>query len=165
MTDAITGCDSSTAPRIAGPAKRKGNHNDVNDEYTVNAIGIIESPITACADAPRQGSEGAPDVWLNMSPAVAPGLDGISVGSEVVVITWLHLSSRGELRTRPRSDPSLPITGVFATRSPDRPNPIGLHKVTVKEVVGRRLLVGPLEAIDGTPIIDIKPVLADTRDF
>jgi len=137
----------------------------VNDKHVLNAIGVIRSSIVDRADAPRQGSEGAPDVWLKMDSALAAGLDGIGVGSEIIVITWLHLSSRDELVTRPRSDPSLPMTGVFATRSPDRPNPIGLHRVTVKDVVGCELLVGPLEAIDGTPIIDIKPVLAGSRDF
>lgn len=87
------------------------------------------------------------------------GLDGIRIGDELVIVTWFHRASRTELATRPRNDPSMPITGVFATRSPNRPNPLGLHDVTVKNIEGPRLLVGPLEAIDGTPVVDIKPAL------
>jgi len=153
-------CSSS----FAGSSRRNGNCKRVNDEQTLRPIGVIQSPIKARADAPRQGSEGAPDVWLRIDPSFEAGLDGIIVGSEIIVLTWFHLSVRDELKTRPRSDPSLPMTGVFATRSPDRPNPIGLHRVTVKEIVGCELLVGPLEAIDGTPIIDIKPVMDESRD-
>src|SRR5262245_37238372 len=111
------------------------------------------------AAAPRQGSEGALDARIVVDDAVADALDGIAVGDEIVVITWLHLANRDVLRTHPRNDPALPVAGVFATRSPDRPNPIGLHRVTVREIRGRELVVGPLEAIDGTPVVDLKPVL------
>jgi tRNA-Thr(GGU) m(6)t(6)A37 methyltransferase TsaA len=108
-----------------------------------------------------QNTEGAPDAWLEIEPAVADGLQGLAVGDEVVLLTWLHESRRDVLIVRPRDDPDRPLTGVFATRSPDRPNPVGLHRVHVLEIAGTRLKVGPLEAIDGTPIVDIKPVLDD----
>ena len=107
-----------------------------------------------------QGDEGAPDAWLELTPTAAEGLRGIAVGDEMIILTWLHLAERAVLQVHPRGDLSRPLTGVFATTSPDRPNPIGLHRVTVLEVTERTLRVAPLEAIDGTPIIDIKPVLA-----
>jgi tRNA-Thr(GGU) m(6)t(6)A37 methyltransferase TsaA len=96
---------------------------------------------------------------------VAAGLDGLVAGSDVVVVTWLHRARRDVLKVHPRSDRRRPLTGVFATRSPDRPNPLGLHRVTVRRVVGHRLRIGPIEAIDGTPVVDIKPVLAGARDY
>ena len=136
----------------------------LDSEYTCHPIGVVHSSITSRSEAPRQGSEGAPDAWLEFVPAVADGLDGIAPGDDVIVITWLDRSKRDVLRVRPRGDPANPITGVFATRSPDRPNPIGLHRVTVREVAGLRVLVGPIEAIDGTPIVDLKPVLRQTSD-
>ena len=127
----------------------------------VSSIGSIRSVLKRRADAPRQGSEGGPDAWLDVMPEVADGLQGITAGDEIILLTWLHKSQRSNiLKTHPRSDKSQPLTGVFATRSPDRPNPIGLHRVTVLEIAGNRLRIGPLEAIDGTPVIDIKPVLA-----
>jgi tRNA-Thr(GGU) m(6)t(6)A37 methyltransferase TsaA len=115
--------------------------------------------------APKQGSEGAPDAWLELRPFAAKGLDGLAVGDEIIVITWLHRARRDVLRVHPRSDRTRPLAGVFATRSPDRPNPVGLHRVTVRRVASSRLRIGPIEAIDGTPVIDIKPVLAGRRDF
>jgi len=111
-----------------------------------------------------QGREGAPDAWLEVSPLAAQGLDGLAVGDEIVVITWLHRARRDVLRVHPRSDRSRPLSGVFATRSPDRPNPVGLHRVTIRRVGKNRLRIGPIEAIDGTPVIDIKPVLSGVRD-
>lgn len=111
-----------------------------------------------------QGSEGAPDAWLEVSASVAAALDGLEAGSEIVVVTWLHRARRDVLRVHPRSDRTRPLAGVFATRSPDRPNPLGLHRVTVRRIVGRRLRIGPIEAIDGTPVVDIKPVLRGSRD-
>lgn len=126
----------------------------------VSPIGSIRSVLKRRASAPRQGSEGAPDAWLDVIPEVADGLQGITAGDEIILLTWLHKSQRNSLKTHPRSDKSQPLTGVFATRSPGRPNPIGLHRVTVLEIAGNRLRIGPLEAIDGTPVIDIKPVLA-----
>jgi tRNA-Thr(GGU) m(6)t(6)A37 methyltransferase TsaA len=132
--------------------------------YTITPIGVVHSELTSRAEAPRQGDEGAPDAWLEFSPAVAPGLLGIAVGDELIVLTWLHQASRDTLQTHPRGNPHAPLRGVFATRSPDRPNPIGLHRVSVLEVAGLRLRVAPLEAIDGTPIVDIKPVLSGAVD-
>lgn len=106
-----------------------------------------------------QGAEGAPDAWLEVYSSASPGLDGFTVGDEIVVLTWLHQANRKTLKVHPRSDPKRRLTGVFATRSPDRPNPIGLHQVTVKKIAGNRLRIGPIEAIDATPVLDIKPVL------
>jgi tRNA-Thr(GGU) m(6)t(6)A37 methyltransferase TsaA len=128
-------------------------------EFSVRPIGHVRSSLRSRDEAPRQGSEGAPDAWLELDLDVRAGLEGIAVGDEVIVLTWFHESRRDVLKLHPRGDPSLPITGVFATRSPDRPNPIGLHRVRVFEVAGSKIRVGPLEAIDGTPIVDIKPVL------
>jgi tRNA-Thr(GGU) m(6)t(6)A37 methyltransferase TsaA len=122
-------------------------------------IGVIRSELVARHGAPRQGSEGAPDAWLEVHARAADGLLGIAVGDELIVITWLHQANREVLQVHPRSDPRHPLTGVFATRSPDRPNPLGLHPVTVRAIDGNRLRIGPIEAIDGTPVVDIKPVL------
>ena len=122
-------------------------------------IGIIRSTLRALNDAPRQGSEGAPDAWLELDPACSEGLLGIAPGDEVVIITWLHRADRDVLQVHPRNELQNPLTGVFLTRSPDRPNPLGLHQVTVREISGTRLRIGPIEAIDGTPVVDIKAVL------
>lgn len=103
-----------------------------------------------------QGDEGAPAAWLELSEAVAPALLGIRPGDELILLTWLHLAGRDVMQVHPRGDLTRPLTGVFATRSPDRPNPIGLHRITVLEVAGNRLRVAPLEAVDGTPILDLK---------
>jgi tRNA-Thr(GGU) m(6)t(6)A37 methyltransferase TsaA len=129
------------------------------DSYALYAIGVVRSPLKARSGAPKQGSQGAPDAWIELAPSVQAGLEGIEAGDELIVITWLHESRRDVLKTHPRGDTSVPPRGVFATRSPDRPNPLGLHPVTVLEIVGRELKVGPLEAIDGTPVVDLKPVL------
>jgi tRNA-Thr(GGU) m(6)t(6)A37 methyltransferase TsaA len=134
------------------------------DTYTIEPIGIIHSDLTSREEAPHQGYEGAPDAWIEMNPKVVEGLEGISAGQEIILVTWLHLARRDLLRVHPRRDRSRPLTGVFATRSPDRPNPIGLHRVRVLEVVGNRLKVGPLEAIDGTPLIDIKPLVPQSDE-
>jgi tRNA-Thr(GGU) m(6)t(6)A37 methyltransferase TsaA len=123
------------------------------------AIGTVESELRDRASAPKQGSEGAPPAWLSFAPGVAAGLDGIAKGDELLVLTWLDRADRDVLRVHPRDDESRPMQGVFATRSSDRPNPIGVHRVTVTEVDGARLRVHPLEALDGTPIVDVKPVL------
>jgi tRNA-Thr(GGU) m(6)t(6)A37 methyltransferase TsaA len=125
----------------------------------LHPIGIIRSSLKARREAPKQGREGAPDAWLEVRPALAQGLEGIAVGDEIVILTWLHQAHRDVLKVRPRADHRRPLTGVFATRSPDRPNPVGIHPVTVKRIVGNRLRIGPIEAIDRTPVIDIKPVL------
>jgi tRNA-Thr(GGU) m(6)t(6)A37 methyltransferase TsaA len=123
------------------------------------SIGVIRSTLTERHGAPKQGAEGAPEAWLDVHPLAAEGLLGISVGDELIVITWLHQGRRNVLQVHPRGNPTNPLTGVFATRSPDRPNPLGLHPVVVREIDGRRLRIGPIEAIDGTPVVDIKPVL------
>jgi tRNA-Thr(GGU) m(6)t(6)A37 methyltransferase TsaA len=127
-------------------------------------IGHIRSTLKGLHSAPRQGSEGAPDAWLEVDGAFARALSGIAKGDEVIVITWLHRANRQILEVHPRGDPAIPLAGVFATRSPARPNPLGLHRVTVRELEGTRLRIGPIEAIDGTPVVDIKPVLADCSD-
>lgn len=131
----------------------------IASSYTIEPIGVIHSPLTSREEAPMQGDEGAPDAWLDLSPALAEGLLGIAPGDDLIVLTWLHQAQRDVLQVHPRDRLDMPLRGVFATRSPDRPNPIGLHRVSVLEVDGHRLRVAPLEAIDGTPIVDIKPVL------
>jgi tRNA-Thr(GGU) m(6)t(6)A37 methyltransferase TsaA len=127
------------------------------DDYCLQPIGHIRSPLRAVAEAPRQGSEGAPDAWLELRPGFAAGLAGVSVGDRIIVVTWLHLADREVLEVHPRGDPANPLAGVFATRSPHRPNPLGLHQVTVHRIDGVRLQIGPIEAVDGTPVVDIKP--------
>jgi tRNA-Thr(GGU) m(6)t(6)A37 methyltransferase TsaA len=122
-------------------------------------IGVIASDLKDRKGAPRQGNEGAPDAWITIDAAFAEAMDGLAVGDAIIVITWFHQSRRDTLKVLPRNDPRLAITGVFATRSPDRPNPLGLHPVTIRAIDGLRLRVGPIEAIDGTPIVDIKPDL------
>lgn len=128
--------------------------------YIVEPIGFVRSELTRLGDAPMQGDEGGPEAWLELTPSAAPGLMGIKPGDELIVLTWLHLAERDVLQVHPRGDLNRPLTGVFATRSPDRPNPVGLHRVSVLEVMEHKLRVAPLEAIDGTPLVDIKPVLA-----
>jgi tRNA-Thr(GGU) m(6)t(6)A37 methyltransferase TsaA len=127
--------------------------------FLLRPVGVIRSEIKARGDAPKQGFEGAPDVWLEVYPWAAEGLHRIAVGDELVIITWFHQARRDVYQVHPRSHAGNPLTGVFATRSPDRPNPIGLHPVVVRAIDGHRLRIGPIEAIDGTPVVDIKPVL------
>jgi tRNA-Thr(GGU) m(6)t(6)A37 methyltransferase TsaA len=134
------------------------------NEYVLYPLGFLQSPLKEPGEAPRQGREGAPDAWLEVNASVAEGLEGITVGDELIVITWLHKAQRDILKVHPRGDETVPLAGVFATRSPDRPNPLGLHRVTVLEIAGERLKVGPIEAIDGTPVVDIKPVLPQSAD-
>jgi tRNA-Thr(GGU) m(6)t(6)A37 methyltransferase TsaA len=128
-------------------------------DFIVRPIGRVESPLTATADAPRQGDEGAPDAYLILDSNVAAALDGTAVGDEIIVLTWLHQADRNTLAVHPRGDLNRPEQGVFSTRSASRPNPIGLHRVRVLSIDGLRLQVSGLEAIDGTPIVDVKPVL------
>jgi tRNA-Thr(GGU) m(6)t(6)A37 methyltransferase TsaA len=132
--------------------------------YTIEPIGFIRSELTSLEAAPRQGDEGAPEAWLELTAHVAQGLVGITAGDELIVLTWLHRAQRDVLQVHPRGIQEAPLKGVFATRSSDRPNPVGLHRVSVLEVASLRLKVVPIEAVDGTPIIDIKPVLRQLDD-
>jgi tRNA-Thr(GGU) m(6)t(6)A37 methyltransferase TsaA len=131
----------------------------VASDLVLRPIGWVESPVTDPSVASRQGDEGAPDCWLVFDPDVRPALDGLRPGDDIVVITWLHLADRTVLQVHPRGDTSRPMRGVFATRSQHRPNPLGIHVVTILALDDLRLQVQGLEAIDGTPIVDIKPVL------
>jgi tRNA-Thr(GGU) m(6)t(6)A37 methyltransferase TsaA len=132
--------------------------------YTLEPIGRVESPLVDLAAAPKQGDEGAPDAVLVFAERVADGLRDLAPGAEVILLTWLDRAARDVLAVRPRGDESRPMSGVFSTRSPDRPNPIGLHRVTVLAVDGLRLRVRDLEALDGTPILDVKPVLGGVHE-
>jgi tRNA-Thr(GGU) m(6)t(6)A37 methyltransferase TsaA len=128
--------------------------------HAVRPIGRVHSPLKRPADAPKQGDEGAPNARVQIEPDFLRGLDGIAAGQDLLILTWLHQAAREVLAVHPRDDLSNPLTGVFATRSADRPNPIGVHRVKVLKVEdGGSLLVQGLEAIDGTPVVDIKPVL------
>ena len=129
------------------------------DRFELHPIGRVESPLTDPATAPKQGDEGSPEAWLVLDAAVADAAVDIEAGADMIVLTWLHQSRRDVLRVHPRGDPANPEQGVFSTRSPARPNPIGLHRVTVLAVEGLRIRVANLEAVDGTPILDIKPVV------
>jgi tRNA-Thr(GGU) m(6)t(6)A37 methyltransferase TsaA len=133
------------------------------DEGTaqLRPIGVVESTLTDPAAAPKQGREGAPEAWLALDAAVVDGLDGLGPGDEVLVVTWLDRARRDVLRVHPRDDPANPERGVFGTRSADRPNPIGLHPVRIVAIEGPRVLVRDLEAVDGTPVLDIKIVLGE----
>jgi tRNA-Thr(GGU) m(6)t(6)A37 methyltransferase TsaA len=133
----------------------------MSEAFELRRIGTVNSPLTNPAFAPKQGDEGAPDAWIAFQPAVLPAVGGLNVGDEIMVLTWLHLARRDVLRVYPRSDSSRPAQGVFSTRSPDRPNPIGLHQVEIIAVEHNRLRVRNLEAVDGTPVIDVKPVLSE----
>lgn len=128
-------------------------------DYPLRPVGHVESPVTDPAMAARQGDEDAPDCWLVFEPEVRDALDGLSPGDEIVVVTWLHLADRTVLQVHPRGDTSRPMRGVFATRSQHRPNPLGIHQVKVLTVEDTRLRVQGLEAIDGTPVIDVKSAL------
>lgn len=125
-------------------------------------IGRVESALADPAAAPKQGDEGAPDAWLVFEPAMADGLQDMRSGSRVIVLTWLDRARRDVLRVHPRDDPANPMRGVFSTRSADRPNPIGLHLVDIVSIEGPRVHVRNLEAVDGTPIVDVKPVLGES---
>ena len=132
---------------------------DTQGPLVLELIGRVESPLLEPDEAPLQGDEGAPDAWLVMNPAVSEGIRDLTAGSDVLVLTWLDRASRNVLSVHPRGDMERPATGVFNTRSPDRPNPIGLHRVTVLAIDGNRIHVRNLEAVNGTPVLDLKPVL------
>jgi tRNA-Thr(GGU) m(6)t(6)A37 methyltransferase TsaA len=130
--------------------------------FALHPIGRVESPLTDPAAAPKQGDEGAPDAWIEFSPAMLPALRDLRAGADVIVLTWLDRADRTVLAVHPRDDPARPVTGVFSTRSADRPNPVGLHRVRILAVDGARMAVHGLEAVDGTPVVDVKPVLDAT---
>src|SRR5688500_11483577 len=141
-----------------------GNECEVNvTRFEVRAIGQVESELTDLASAPRQPDEGAPEAWLVFDTSVADALSHVGPGSEVILLTWLDRARRDVLTVHPRGDTSRPAEGVFSTRSPHRPNPIGLHRVMVTAVDGLRLRVSHLEAVNGTPIIDMKPILSEDQ--
>jgi tRNA-Thr(GGU) m(6)t(6)A37 methyltransferase TsaA len=152
---------------MSGRSKRPGG-SDVERRqertgpatYVVKPIGFVRSSLKRPEDAPKQGDEGAPDAWVEVAADVAEGLEGIAVGQDIVLLTWLHQARRDVLKVHPRDDATVPLAGVFATRSQARPNPVGLHRVRVLAVAASGLRVGPLEAVDGTPVVDIKPVLS-----
>jgi tRNA-Thr(GGU) m(6)t(6)A37 methyltransferase TsaA len=133
-----------------------------HSRFELIPIGRVESPLTDPASAPKQGHEGAPDAWLVFEPDVLEALRDLRAGDRVIVLTWLDRARRDVLRVHSRDDVSNPEQGVFNTRSADRPNPIGLHEVEIASTEGRRLRVRDLEAVDGTPILDVKPVLKRT---
>jgi tRNA-Thr(GGU) m(6)t(6)A37 methyltransferase TsaA len=128
--------------------------------FEVRAIGRVASPLTDLDSAPRQGDEGAPDAWIEFEPDVLEALQSVTAGDELLILTWLDRADRNVLVVHPRGDTSRPPEGVFTTRSPHRPNPIGLHRVEVAEIEGIRIKVRNLEALDGTPVVDVKPVLS-----
>jgi tRNA-Thr(GGU) m(6)t(6)A37 methyltransferase TsaA len=130
------------------------------EAYEVRAIGRVDSPLTDMNAAPKQGDEGAPDAWIVFDPDVLEALQSVRAGDELLILTWLDRADRDVLVVHPRGDTSRPPEGVFTTRSPRRPNPIGLHRVKVAEVEGERIRVRNLEALDGTPVVDVKPVLS-----
>ena len=132
--------------------------------FDVRAVGHVESPLSVRAAAPRQPDEDAPEAWLVFEEDIRPALRDVTAGAEYVLLTWLHAADRSTRTVHPRGDPDRPEQGVFTTRAPDRPNPIGLHRVRVVEVDGLRLRVSALEAIDGTPILDLKPLIGDLTD-
>jgi tRNA-Thr(GGU) m(6)t(6)A37 methyltransferase TsaA len=144
----------------AGRTRQPQKANSVQ----LRPIGVIRSKLKQRSKAPKQGSEGAPDAWLEVYRFAVQALDGLAIGDEIIILTWLHKARRETLKVHPRSDPQRRLTGVFATRSPDRPNPIGLHQVTVRKIAKNRLRIGPMEAIDGTPVIDVKPVLCEIQE-
>jgi tRNA-Thr(GGU) m(6)t(6)A37 methyltransferase TsaA len=147
------------------PTRAEARLDDLADassatmDYLVRPIGWVDSSLVDPTDAPHQGQQGAPDAWLVINPEVREGIRDLQVGSDIVVLTWLHRACRDELATRPGDNPASPELGVFSTRSPARPNPVGLHRATIMAIEDGNLHVRPLEAISGTPVIDIKPVL------
>jgi tRNA-Thr(GGU) m(6)t(6)A37 methyltransferase TsaA len=129
------------------------------NDITLRPIGLLKSDLREVKKAPCQGSQGAPEAWIVINENVTEGMKDIQVNDRIIVLTWLHLGNRSVLSVHPQDNPKNPLTSVFATRSADRPNPIGLHPVTVLEVTGNKIRVAPIEAIDGTPVVDIKPVI------
>jgi tRNA-Thr(GGU) m(6)t(6)A37 methyltransferase TsaA len=132
--------------------------------YVLRPIGRVESPLVDPDEAPNQGDEGAPDAWIVLDPSVRPAMGDLEVGGKAIVLTWLHRAKRDTVVVHPRGDRNRPPTGVFSTRSQDRPNPIGLHTVEIAAIDDTRIRVRNFEAIDGTPVVDIKPVLGPVEE-
>lgn len=159
MNQDMAGSRAAPGDAAAGASLPAGSGGRAAQRYEVRPVAWVESPLKHRAQAPRQGSQGAPPAWLAVEPDVAEGIRDLRAGEQVIVLTWLDRARRDELSTIPGDNPASPPLGVFSTRSPDRPNPIGLHRAQIVAVEGLRILVSELEAIDGTPVIDIKPVL------
>jgi tRNA-Thr(GGU) m(6)t(6)A37 methyltransferase TsaA len=155
--------DGDEPPRAEGALDGAGQVQEP-DRMQLHPVARVESSLRELADAPRQGDEGAPDAWVVFDESVRAALADVRPGDELILITWFDRADRSVLKVHPRSDLSRPPTGVFSTRSPDRPNPLGLHRVTVLAVEDLRLHVNNLEALDGTPIVDVKPVIGDVSD-
>jgi tRNA-Thr(GGU) m(6)t(6)A37 methyltransferase TsaA len=153
------GVEEGTAAAVAVWSTVMGRPRLIDSPHVLQPIGWVESPLVDRDTAPKQGDEGAPDAWLVFDQGVSEGLRDLQAGTEVIVLTWLDRARRDVLVVHPRGDPARPETGVFSTRSPDRPNPIGLHRVAILSIEGTRMRVRNLEALDGTPILDVKPVL------
>jgi tRNA-Thr(GGU) m(6)t(6)A37 methyltransferase TsaA len=159
MNQDMAGSHAAPGNVTAGASLPAGRAGQAAQRYEVRPVAWVESPLKHRAQAPRQGSDGAPPAWLVIEPGLAEAARDLRAGDLVIVLTWLDRSRRDELTTIPGDNPASPPLGVFSTRSPDRPNPIGLHRVQIRTVEGLRILVSELEALDGTPVIDIKPVL------
>ena len=155
---------ANTAPRSTSTIVDRSGYRRRVPSYDLHPIGRVESPLVDRGAAPKQGDEGSPDAWVVFIEDVRPALRDLAAGTDVILLTWLDRARRDVLVVHPRGDTSRPEQGVFTTRSPDRPNPIGLHRVTVLAVDGLRIQVRDLEALDGTPIVDVKPVLGRPED-
>ena len=129
------------------------------ESFELRQIGVVRSSLDDLDAAPKQGTEGGEEAWVDLDAVFLEALDDVRVGDHLIVLTWMHLGDRDTLKVHPRDDVSKPLRGVFPTRSASRPNPIGLHEVKVLEVDGTHLRVAPLEAVDGTPVVDLKPVI------
>ncbi|HET9242887.1 MAG TPA: tRNA (N6-threonylcarbamoyladenosine(37)-N6)-methyltransferase TrmO [Gaiella sp.] len=134
-------------------------------DLVLRPVGYVQSPLRRPDEAPKQGTEGAPDAWIVFEPDVDDARRDLAVGDEVFVLTWLHQARRNVQLVHPRDDRTVPLHGVFSTRSSERPNPIGLHRVRITEIDGARMRVTDLEAIDGTPVVDVKPALRGDPSF
>ena len=159
MCEDMAGSRAYPDDATAGASSPSGRAGQAAQRYEVKPVAWVESPLNDRVQAPRQGSEGAPQAWLAVEPDVAEAIRDLRAGQQVIVLTWLDRARRDELTTVPGDNPASPPLGVFSTRSPDRPNPIGLHRAQILAVEGLRILVSELEALDGTPVIDIKPAI------
>jgi tRNA-Thr(GGU) m(6)t(6)A37 methyltransferase TsaA len=160
----VTASIANTSPRSTSTIVDRSGYRRRVPSYDLRPIGRVESPLVDRGAAPKQGDEGSPDAWVVFTEDVRPALRDLAAGTDVILLTWLDRARRDVLVVHPRGDTSRPEQGVFTTRSPDRPNPIGLHRVTVLAVDGLRIQVRDLEALDGTPIVDVKPVLGRPED-